>query len=128
MTDTASDISDLENMFGLTGKRAVVTGSGSGLAEPIAKALAKAGAIVIAAHDDAEQARRVANDIQSEGGDAQAAVCDVTNEASVVTLFAEGEAPDIVVLGAMMHGGVPAVEMGVLVSRGTDRMDRPTAH
>jgi NAD(P)-dependent dehydrogenase (short-subunit alcohol dehydrogenase family) len=111
MTSNAPAHVGLDEVFGLTGKRAVVTGAGSGLAEAIAKALASAGASVIVAHDDIEQAERVAHAITSSGGEACSAVCDVTDEASVVALFANEEAPDIVVLGAMNQGGVPAIEI-----------------
>lgn len=101
----------LNAVFGLEGKRAVVTGAGSGLAETIAMTLAQAGASVVAAHDDLAEAERVSAAIQDAGGVACATLCDPTDEASVVALFAEGEAPEIVVLGAMMQSGVPAVEM-----------------
>lgn len=113
MTNIAPAPTPLDAIFGLTGKRAVVTGAASGLAEAIARALAKAGASVIVAHDDLTLAEQVATEIVSAGGDARAALCDVTDEASVVALIADGEAPDIVVLGAMFQGGVPAMEMDV---------------
>lgn len=102
---------DLNQAFGLAGKHAVVTGAGSGLAETIARTLALAGASVLVAHDDAGEAERVAAGITAAGGVATAARCDVTDEASVVALFATGPAPDILIIGAMNQGGVPAVEM-----------------
>ncbi|MCK9542588.1 MAG: SDR family oxidoreductase [Novosphingobium sp.] len=112
MTDIAAR---LGAAFGLEGKTAVVTGAGSGLAETIAMTLAQAGARVVAAHDDAADAERVAGAIRDAGGAARAVRCDPTDEASVVALFADvaraEEAPDIVVIGAMMQGGVPASEM-----------------
>lgn len=102
----------LREAFSLDGKTALVTGAGSGLAETIAITLARAGATIIAAHDDQTEAERVASLIRNAGGKARAARCDPTDEASVVALFAGLDAaPDIVVLGAMMQGGVPATEM-----------------
>ena len=101
----------LSEAFSLDGKTAFVTGAGSGLAETIAVTLACAGARVIAAHDEVGEAERVAAAINDAGGTARAAVCDPTDESSVIALFADGEVPDIVVLGAMMQGGVPAIEM-----------------
>lgn len=101
--------------FGLEGRVALVTGAGSGLAETIARTLALAGARVIAAHDDIDEAGRVAAAICAAGGTACAAPCDPAREADVVALFddaaTQGNLPDIVVIGAMMQGGVPAIEM-----------------
>lgn len=107
MTENAA----LANAFGLAGKHAVVTGAGSGLAETIAKTLAQAGASVLVAHDERAEADRVAAEITAAGGTATAAHCDVRDEASVVALFAGGPSPDILVIGAMNQGGVPAIEM-----------------
>ena len=50
----------LSEAFSLAGRTALVTGAGSGLAEAIAMTMARAGARVIAAHDDAGEAERVA--------------------------------------------------------------------
>src|SRR5687767_14163133 len=112
MTDIAAAVNAA---FGLAGRTALVTGAGSGLAEVSAATLAKAGASVVCAHDDRDAAERVAASIREAGGSARAAFCDPTLETSVVELFAAeaaaGRAPDIVVLGAMMQGGVPAVDM-----------------
>lgn len=111
---TASD-TPLASAFGLSGWTALVTGAGSGLAETIACTLALAGAQIIAAHDDEREAQRVAAAICASGGDARGTACDVTDEAQVIGLFedcaARREVPDVVVLGAMMQGGVPALEM-----------------
>lgn len=104
-------VNAVSEAFGLTGKFAIVTGAGSGLGEAIARTLARAGASVLVAHDDTAEAERVAASIGDEGGKAQAATCDPTDEASVVALFENADTPDIVVLGAMMQSGVPAVEM-----------------
>lgn len=106
-----AESSTIADIFGLDGQTAVVTGAGSGLAETIAKALAWAGAHVIVAHDDAAEAERVAREIRDQGASASAMQCDTTDEADIVALFQASLAPDIVVLGAMMQGGVPAVEM-----------------
>jgi len=112
MTDIPAALTEA---FGLAGRTALVTGAGSGLAETIAATFAKAGASVIAAHDDPAEAERVAAAIRDAGGLARAASCDPTDEASVVALFediaARGELADVIVLGAMMQGGVPAIEM-----------------
>ncbi|WP_310227793.1 SDR family oxidoreductase [Sphingobium xenophagum] len=111
MTSTTETGTDVQQMFGLAGHRAVVTGAGSGLAEVIAMTLARAGANVVVAHDNLSQAERVVGEIEAAGGAASAALCDVTNETSIATVFADRPPPDAVVLGAMMQGGVPALEM-----------------
>lgn len=112
MIDIAAALSEA---FGLAGRTALVTGAGSGLAESIAATLARAGASVICAHDQLAEAERVAAAISEGGGSARGAACDPTDEASVVALFAQmaerGEVADIIVLGAMMQGGVPAIDM-----------------
>lgn len=112
MTSIVATGPGLQEMFGLAGHRAVVTGAGSGLAEVIAMTLARAGADVVVAHDDMSQAERVVGEITVAGGAASAAHCDVTDETSIVTLFEDRPPPDVVVLGAMMQGGVPALEIG----------------
>ena len=105
----------LGEAFTLGGKTALVTGAGSGLAEIIAITLAQAGARLIVAHDEVREAERVAAAIRDAGGVARAVACDPADEASVVELFADaaraGAIPDIVVIGAMMQGGVPAIDM-----------------
>ena len=68
-------------MSELSGRRAVVTGGGRGAGEAIARSLAEAGASVLVAARTASEVQCVARDIG--GGRAWAAVCDVTDEASV---------------------------------------------
>ena len=105
----------LSEAFSLDGKTAVVTGAGSGLAEAIAKTMSRAGACWTTAHDQPSEAERGVAEIRDAGGAARAAICDPTDEASVIALFegcaSAGERPDVVVLGARMQSGVPAVEM-----------------
>ncbi len=54
----------------LAGKRALATGSSSGLGEAIAKRLAAEGARLIIHGRNAERAERVAAEIRAVGGDA----------------------------------------------------------
>ncbi|MBN2301568.1 MAG: SDR family oxidoreductase [Lentisphaerae bacterium] len=77
-------------MFGLdlTGKIAVVTGSGRGIGKQIAVMLAEHGAnVVLTARTDAE-IQKVRQEICDAGGSAVAKVADVTSEAAVAALFA----------------------------------------
>ncbi len=69
----------------LNGRRALVTGAGSGIGEGIALAMARAGAFVIAADINGEAAIRTATRI---GADAAAYALDVTDRAGVDALAA----------------------------------------
>ena len=69
----------------LNGRRALVTGAGSGIGEGIALAMSRAGAFVIAADINGEAAIRTASRI---GADAAAHALDVTDRAAVDALAA----------------------------------------
>lgn len=62
----------------LQGKRALVTGSSSGIGEEIARMLAKEGAIVVIHGRSAERAQRIVDEIQSQGGKAMLALGDLS--------------------------------------------------
>jgi 3-oxoacyl-[acyl-carrier protein] reductase len=63
----------------LSGRRALVTGSGQGVGRAIALALAEAGARVYVNDIDAGRAGGVAGEVDAAGGAAEAAVFDVTD-------------------------------------------------
>jgi NAD(P)-dependent dehydrogenase (short-subunit alcohol dehydrogenase family) len=69
-------------MFDLTGKRAVVTGAGSGIGQAIAMVLARAGATVVVLDRDVEHGSAVARDIAGAGGQADFIATDVSSESS----------------------------------------------
>lgn len=73
----------LEDLFGLKGKTALVTGGGSGLGRVIAEGYAAVGARVICADIDLSRADEVANAIVASGGQADPCRLDVWNEDSV---------------------------------------------
>ena len=64
----------------LQDKRALVTGSTSGIGEAIAKTLATEGAIVIVQGRRETEAKRVADEIIAAGGKASMAVGDLATE------------------------------------------------
>src|SRR4051794_25621566 len=67
----------------LSGKRAVVTGAGSGIGRAVALAFAREGAGVVATDVDPARARETALAIEEAGGLALAVQVDVSDKASV---------------------------------------------
>lgn len=67
----------------LQGKVAIVTGGGRGLGQAICQMLGEAGAITIVADIQNDLAEKVSQDIQQEGGKAQALQLDVSNAEQV---------------------------------------------
>lgn len=70
----------------LEGRIAIVTGSGRGIGEVIARDLARAGTAVVVCSRSEEEIGRVAEEIRQDGGDATAIPADVTSEAEVEEL------------------------------------------
>ena len=69
------------------GKSIIVTGSGGGIGESIARRLAEEGAQVIVNDINAAQGERVAADIRAQGGRATFVAADVTVSADMKTLI-----------------------------------------
>jgi NAD(P)-dependent dehydrogenase (short-subunit alcohol dehydrogenase family) len=91
------------------GKVAIVTGAGQGIGEAYAKALAGAGASVVVADLNEEQAARVAQEIDGTGGRALALPVDVADPASADALVARvleawGRVDHLVNNAAIYHG------------------------
>jgi 3-hydroxybutyrate dehydrogenase len=72
----------------LDGKVAVITGAASGIGRQIARTFAAAGARVVIADLDDEQARLAATELNREGAQAIAVAMDVTSEAQVDSAMA----------------------------------------
>ncbi len=77
------------DQFDIRGRSALVTGAASGIGLAYAEAMAEAGAKVTLADIDADGAEREAARLRSEGADARAAACDVTDLAQVAAAFDE---------------------------------------
>ena len=67
----------------LEGKVAIVTGSGRGIGEAVARAYAAQGAKVVVVDMDKATAETVAEDIRKQGGQAMAAACNVADREQV---------------------------------------------
>ena len=91
-------------LFDLTGKTAIITGASSGLGVTFAKTLAERGANVVLAARREKNLTRVREEIESSGGSATIALCDVTDAEQVpATIAVTKEAfgrPDILVCNA----------------------------
>lgn len=87
---------DYSKLFDLTGKKALVVGAGSGIGEAAACGLAAYGAHVLCGDLNVEAAERVANEIKSAGGKAEALAFDMRDGAAVVKIVSS--LPDLDVL------------------------------
>jgi 3-oxoacyl-[acyl-carrier protein] reductase len=73
----------------LHGKTAIITGAGSGIGRATARSFAGNGATVGVADIDADAAKQVASEIESDGGSAQALHVDVSDPESVTAAFGQ---------------------------------------
>ena len=73
----------LKDLFGLSGKIAIVTGAAAGIGLGVAQVLALAGATVVLADRDHPEAERQATAITAEGKHAVAVAVDLADEASI---------------------------------------------
>lgn len=87
-------------MFKMTGKKAIVTGAGSGIGRAIAKLFAAQGAFVYVADISSQQADAVVASIKEEGGQAASMLCDVGNQSAVKEAFMAAAQIDILVNSA----------------------------
>lgn len=91
-------------LFGMGGKRVLVTGASSGLGRHFARLLADAGATVAVAARRVDKLQELVQAIQAGGGQAQAFAMDVSDPSSVRQALAEAVqwagVPDVVVNNA----------------------------
>src|ERR1017187_6448817 len=96
--------------FDFTGKVAIVTGSGGGIGQAYAEALAAAGASVMVADIVEERAAEVAANIVSSGGVADSVRVDVADPASAQSMaervVAQFGGIDYLVNNAAIFGGM----------------------
>lgn len=84
-------MSNIENLFSLKGKVALVTGAGTGMGRRFAQTLADAGAKVICAARRRDKIQEVADKITAAGGQAVAIELDIGSTASVKNVFDQAE-------------------------------------
>jgi NAD(P)-dependent dehydrogenase (short-subunit alcohol dehydrogenase family) len=77
----------MKKMFNLSGKKAIVTGGGSGIGKAIAIALANNGAEVTILELNKENGQSVVDEIVTSGGKASCIKCDISNLESVREAF-----------------------------------------
>lgn len=92
--------------LGLSGKRALVTGSSTGLGQAIAQTLAAEGASVVVHGRDASRTQAVADGIRAGGGAAEPVTGDLATDAGVDAVAAIAGDVDILVNNAGYYDGL----------------------
>lgn len=92
--------------MGLSGKRALVTGSSAGLGRAIVESLAAEGASVVVHGRDATRAHDVADGIRSRGGDASVALGDLATDDDAAAVAETCGDIDILVNNAGYYDGL----------------------
>lgn len=105
------------NLFDLSGRTALITGSTQGLGRAIAQGLGQAGAALVINGRDPARTQTAAQELRDQGLSARAAAFDVTDEAAVMAAFAdldaEGVQIDILVNNAGIQHRQPMVELSL---------------
>lgn len=78
---------NVQNLFDLSGKVAVVTGGGDGIGKGCAEILSAAGASVVVSDINIDKAKAVVSDITASGGKAMAVACNVLQDSDLVNLI-----------------------------------------
>ncbi|MFC6687132.1 SDR family oxidoreductase [Jhaorihella thermophila] len=107
-------------MTKLAGKRAWITGGGTGIGAAAAKALADAGAEVILSGRRSEPLETVADEISRAGGRVRAVPVDVSDAAAVATAVREIGIVDILVASAGLN--VPDRSLDRVTPEGWDKV------
>jgi len=94
----------------LSGRRALVTGAGSGIGRATAHALARAGASVIVQDIDGARAETVTGEIRAAGFDAEPGPCDVADENALRAIVDRSAPVTLLVANAGIGGPERAIE------------------
>ncbi|MBN8721113.1 MAG: SDR family oxidoreductase [Sediminibacterium magnilacihabitans] len=87
-------------MLSLKGKKAVVTGGGSGIGKAVSVVFAKQGAEVCILELNTDHAATIVEEIKAQGGKATVYACDVSNQQQVMEIFGQIGRHDILVNNA----------------------------
>lgn len=99
-----------KRLYGLDGKRALITGASSGIGAHLARTLGQAGAEVILAARSVGKLDAHCAQLQSEGIAASTVAMDVTDGASVVAAAASVGPLDILINNSGVSGQDPVIE------------------
>lgn len=106
---------NIDKMYRLDGKIALVTGASYGIGYSIAKALAAAGAKIVFNDRNAEAIEKAMENYKADGIEAKGYVCDVTDEAGINEMVQQIEKEvgviDILVNNAGIIKRIPMIEM-----------------
>ncbi|MFW6174898.1 MAG: SDR family NAD(P)-dependent oxidoreductase [Chloroflexota bacterium] len=115
MTQQQPEYVPLDRLLSLEGKTAIITGGAKGIGHGIVKRFAEAGASVVIADYDEQAAKGAAEEVNSAGGKAVAARCDVASESDIKETVAmaarELGSVDILVNNAGIYPLKPALQM-----------------
>jgi len=107
----------MNDLFDLSGRTALITGSARGLGHAFAQGLAGAGARVIVNGRNGEQVAQAAEHLRAAGHDARGLVFDVTDETAVDAAFAgldaQGVEIDILINNAGIQHRTPMVDLAL---------------
>lgn len=102
---------NVQDLFGLSGKRALITGSSKGIGYALARGLSGAGAEIVINGRDAARLDKAAAGLRETGASVSTAVFDVTDpdavRAGVAKVEAEAGAIDILINNAGMQHRTP---------------------
>lgn len=110
-----TNLAPISNIMNLSGKVAIVTGGANGIGLGIVYRLAEAGASVVVADLNKEEADKAAAEITAKGWKAKGAGVDVSNEGDVKRLVGEvvsdSGSVDILVNNAGVYPNIPVSKM-----------------
>jgi gluconate 5-dehydrogenase len=120
-----------ENLFDLSGKTALVTGSSGGIGLTMARGLAEAGATIVLNGRNAPKLAAATRELSAAGHAVSSRAFDVADEAAVLAAFAEMDASGVVIDVLVNNAGVnlrkPMVEMTTDEWRGVIETDLTAA-
>ncbi|BDB27001.1 glucose 1-dehydrogenase [Cupriavidus sp. P-10] len=116
----------MQNLFDLSGRVAVVTGSTRGMGLAMARALGSAGAAVVVSGRDSEAARTVATQLEAEGIRATGIACDIADVDSV-RAFAEQALAAYGRVDALVLNAAAGATPGSMLAQGPELFDAAMA-